>query len=85
MGMPYHNNWACSRTRKKLREPNPTAEEVIELLTTHPKFVATVQQVIDERNDPDYDPDMPGNDSAEHVIQYLSEALVHYEGAEYED
>ncbi|MBA3480344.1 MAG: hypothetical protein H0T51_00880 [Pirellulales bacterium] len=85
MGMPYHSNWACSRIRKKLREENPTAEEIAELLASHPKFLATIQQVIDERNEPDYDPDMPGNDSAEHVIQGLSDALVWYEGKEFEE
>ncbi len=85
MAQQFHSNWACSRIRKKLREDNPSAQDVAELLSSHPKFLAIIQEVIDERNAPDYDPDMPGNDSAEHVVQGLSQSLVWYDGKDLED
>jgi hypothetical protein len=85
MAQPFYTNWACSRIRKKLFEKNPSAEDVANLLVSHPKFVAIIQEEIDRRNEPDYDPEMPGNDPAEHIVQALSDALVWYEGKEYEE
>ena len=76
MAQPYTNNWACKAISDLLLGENTDAEEVAKTLSTQPEFLAVIQEVIDYRDEPGYDPKRPGGDPATQLVRMLSEKLV---------
>lgn len=76
MALPYTNNWACTAIRDLMLEEETDAKEVARIISTQPRFLEIVQEVIDLRNNPNYDPKMPDGDPAQQLVGKLSRALV---------
>ena len=72
----FHSNWACTSIRDLILEQKTDAREVADVLSSHPRFLATIQSVIDQLDDPGSDPNQTVGDPAEAVIAELSESLV---------
>ena len=78
MARSFSNNWACEAISDLMRQDQTDAKEVAEVLSTQPRFLAAIQEVIDYREDPDYNPDQPGGAPAEAVVGNLIDALQEY-------
>jgi hypothetical protein len=76
MATPFYGNWACNSISDLMRAPETDAREVAQALSTQPEFLASIQGVIDYRNDPGYNPDQPGGDPAMGVVSVLLEKLA---------
>ena len=76
MATLFYGNWACKSISSLMRSEKTDAKKVAMTLSTQPEFLDAIQQVIDWRNQPGYDPDQPGGDPAQGVVSMLLEALA---------
>jgi hypothetical protein len=68
--------------RQQMLAPKANATKVAETLCTQPEFLDAIQQVINLRNEPGYDPSKPDSDPAQGVIVALLQALREVPGEE---
>jgi hypothetical protein len=73
---PFGENAYCNSIREMLEKNECTKEEVAEALSTQPEFLAVIQNVIDFRNGPDWNPELIGCDLAEMVVGDLSREMI---------
>ena len=72
MARPFHGNWAYKAIEEHVK-PGGSRQAITDALTSHPRFQAVIQNVLD--NYPP-DPIPPGGDPAEAIIGDLSSALT---------
>jgi hypothetical protein len=72
----FSDNWACNLIKKSARDKSKDAKYILQQLSTHPKTVAAVQEVLDWRNDENYDPDNPGGEPADGIINAIVAVLT---------
>lgn len=76
MAMPFTGNDVWNHIAEAARDREVDATAILRMIATFPPVVQAVESALENRNDPNYDPDAPGGNPADSVIASLADVLT---------
>jgi hypothetical protein len=76
MAMPFTGNAVWDHIHDAARDKSVDAKAILRMIATFPPVVEAVESALEGRNDPGFDPDLPGGDPADAVIASLADVVT---------